>query len=77
MANITIYLPDAVEKKVRKAAKVSKQPVSRWISDQLARNFETGWSKGFLDAAGAFPDFPEVRTLRRGYGPDSRREEFK
>ena len=77
MANVTVYLPAAVEKKVRKAAKASKQPVSRWISDQLLRSVESGWPQEFLDAAGSAPDFPDVQTLRKGYGPESPREEFK
>jgi len=77
MANITIYLPDAIEKKVRKAAKANKQPVSRWIVDRLTKDVESGWSKAFLDMAGSDPDFPDASTLRSGYGPDSPREEFK
>ena len=77
MANITIYLPDAVEKKVRKAAKSSKQPVSRWISDQLARSLDAGWPSAFLEAAGSMPDFPEMRTLRTGYGKESPRQTLK
>ena len=76
MPNITIYLAADVERKVRKAAKANKQPVSRWISDQLINKLETGWPQKFLDLAGAIPDFPEVETLRSGYGPESPREEL-
>ena len=76
MANITIYLPDSVEKKVRKAAKAHRQPVSRWIAEQLLRSIDNGWSQGFLQAAGSIPDFPDAASLRAGYGPDSPREEL-
>jgi hypothetical protein len=38
-----------VEKKVRKAAKASKQPLSRWISEQLMRGVESGWPREGLD----------------------------
>jgi len=76
MAKITIYLPDAIEKKVRKAAKATKQPISRWIAERIVRDVERGWSKAFLDLAGSMPDFPDVETLRSGYGPDSPREDW-
>ena len=76
MANITIYLPDEMEKKVRKAAKAQHQPVSRWIAEQLLRSMESGWPQGFLSAAGSMPDFPDAASLRESYGPESRREEL-
>lgn len=76
MANVTVYLPDAVEKKVRKAARANHQPVSRWIAEQLLHSIESGWSREFLDAAGSIPGFPDAESLRSGYGPDSPREEF-
>jgi len=76
MANITVYLPDAIEKKVRKAAKAHRQPLSRWIAEQLLRSVEGGWSQGFLHAAGSIPDFPDAESLRSGYGADSPREEL-
>ena len=74
MAQITIYLPDKLESQARKAAKAHRQPVSRWIADQLVRSLKHDWPKGVLDAAGALPDFPDLRTIRKGYGKDTPRE---
>jgi hypothetical protein len=74
MAQITIYLPDQVEKKVRRAAKAEGMSVSRWIADRVVHSVDDAWPKGVLNAAGAIPDFPDLDELRRGYGPDSRRE---
>lgn len=76
MTQITIYLPEEIEKKVRKAAKAERKSVSRWIADRVAQNVEEAWSKGVLDAAGADPDFPSVEELRKGYGPDPPRQRF-
>jgi hypothetical protein len=76
MANVTIYLPDPVEAKARKAAKATRQSLSRWVADQVLRSVESNWSREFLDAAGAVPDFPDVNSLRTGYGSDSAREEL-
>jgi hypothetical protein len=70
MSQITIYLPDAVEHKARKAAKANGQSVSRWIADQVLHHLSEVWPKGVLDAAGALPDFPSLEEIRRGYGDD-------
>lgn len=76
MAQLTIYLPDEVEKKARRAAKTAGKSVSRWIAEEVTRSVDGQWSDGFLKAAGAFPDFPSVDELRKGYGPESPREPF-
>ncbi len=76
MAQITIYLPDAVEKKVRKAAKARGKSVSRWIAERVVEQVEGAWSKEVLAAAGAFPDFPDLTEIRKGYGRDARREKL-
>lgn len=74
MAQITIYLPDELEKKARKAAKAKGKSVSRWIADQVVGTLEDTWPKGVLDAAGALPDFPGLQEIRKGYGKDAPRE---
>ena len=74
MANLTIYLPDDVERQVRKAAGESNVSVSKWVADRLSQSVETSLPTEFLDLAGAFPDFPDVEELRQGYGQDVPRE---
>lgn len=74
VAQVTIYLPDDIEAKARQVAKQEHTSVSRWIAQQVTRKLRTTWSQAFLDAAGAFPDFPEAEELRSGYGPDAPRE---
>jgi hypothetical protein len=74
MAQITIYLPDAIENKARKAAKAKGTSVSRWIAEQVVDSVARVWPKGVLDAAGALPDFPDLEEIRAGYGADAQRE---
>jgi hypothetical protein len=76
MAQITLYLPDDVENKARKAARAQKKSVSRWIADQIKHNVEKSLPQSWIAAAGAFPDFPDVEELRKGYGKDAPRESF-
>jgi hypothetical protein len=77
MAQFTIYLPDDVENKARKAAQAGRKSVSRWIADQVIHNLDDTWPKGVLDAAGVLPDFPGLKEIRKGYGRDVPRESVK
>jgi len=74
MAQITIYLPDEIEAKARKAAKQQHTSVSRWIAEQVTRNLTSTWPAEVLEAFGAAPDFPDAQELRSGYGKETRRE---
>lgn len=74
MAQVTIYLPDELEEKARKAARADGKSVSRWVAEQVVATLEDAWPQSVLDAAGAIPDFPDTAALRRGYGSDARRE---
>ena len=74
MPQLTIYLPRKTEDQARRAAKTKGQSVSRWIADQISRSLTDAWPKGVLSAAGAWPDFPELRQIRKGYGRDTVRE---
>jgi len=77
MSQITIYLPDDVEKLARKAAKAKRSSVSRWIAEQVVSHLEDAWPEGVLNAAGAIPDFPILKEIRKGYGSDARRESLR
>jgi len=74
MSQITIYLPDVLEKKARRAAKSAGKSISRWIADRLVEDLDDTLPQAVLDAAGAMPDFSTVDELRKGYGPDAPRE---
>jgi hypothetical protein len=74
MAKITIYLPDDIERKARKAARQRKTSVSRWIAEGVKRNLDSEWPPEFLAALGSCPDFPSQEELRKGYGEDSPRK---
>ncbi|HKE26805.1 MAG TPA: hypothetical protein VKB88_30845 [Bryobacteraceae bacterium] len=74
MAKITIYLPDDVERKARKAAKRNRMSVSRWVAGEVKRQLDDSWAPEFLAAAGACPDFPDLVEIRGGYGQDAPRE---
>ena len=77
MAQVTIYLPDDIESKARRAAKAKGTSVSRWIAERVLESLEGVWPKTVLEAAGALPDFPGVEELRADYGQDATREPIR
>jgi len=74
MAQVTIYLPDEVEARARKVAKARGTSVGRWIAEQVAEKVEHNWPPEVLAAIGSFSDFPDLETIRDGYGTDAPRE---
>jgi hypothetical protein len=74
VAQVTIYLPDDVEASARKAAKLRGTSLGRFIADQVNETLKNTWPPEVLAAIGSIPEFPDAKTLRKGYGKDSRRE---
>lgn len=65
MAQLTIYLPDAVEKKVRADARRAKKTVSAYLSELATRKERAGderaWRKALLALGGSWEGkFPEI-----------------
>jgi hypothetical protein len=46
----------------------------RRIARRVSGKAEKSWPPEVLAAIGSFPDFPDLKTLRSGYGKDARRE---
>jgi hypothetical protein len=77
MAQLTIYLPDDLESKARRVAKAERTTVSRWVAQQVSRRLSDSWPPEVLAAAGAVADFPDLETIRAGYGKDTKREKIR
>ena len=73
MAQVTIYLDDAAERRVRAAARKSKISVSRWIAELVKSRTRTDWPAEVRQLAGAWPDFPNLEEIRRVRGKDRSR----
>ncbi len=64
MAQVTIYLDDAAERRVRAAARKSRVSVSRWVAELVESRTRTDWPPQARQLAGAWPDFPDLQELR-------------
>lgn len=74
MAQVTIYLDDSHERRLREAAKDAGMPVSRWVAALIDRYIRTEWPAEVSEAAGSWPDAPDAEALRDSLGDDIRRE---
>lgn len=69
-------LDDETETRMKEAAKASGVAVSRWVAELVREKTATEWPEAIRQLAGAWPDFPDAETLRRGQGQDVAREPF-
>lgn len=76
MGQVTIYLDDEVETKMRLAAKSMKISQSKWISSLIKRKVNEEWSDSTKSLAGAWSDFPCLDEIRDFQKEDSAREEL-
>ena len=73
MAQVTIYLDDAAERRVKAAARKAGVSVSRWVADLVENRTRTDWPAEARELAGAWPDFPDLREIRLSTGKDKLR----
>lgn len=75
MGQITIYLDDELESRLRAASELQKVSRSRWIADLIRRHLDDAWPAEVRESAGAWTDFPTLEELR-GDLPYESREGF-
>jgi len=75
MGQITIYLDDNSERRLKRAAQSEGVPVSRWIAGLVEREIRAEWPHSVRELAGAWDrDFPDGEQIRAGDPEDSPRE---
>jgi hypothetical protein len=65
MAQLTLYIPDELEKDLRKAARRAKKSLSAYVADLAAQKLRPQqWPKSFLATFGSWKDeFPSIEEL--------------
>ena len=75
MGQITIYLENEVEKKIKTAAKTSDLSVSKWIANIIKEKTSTEWPQDVIKLAGSWKeDFPSLEEIRSTHVVDASRE---
>ena len=73
MSQVTIYLDDELERKMRKAAEAMNLSKSRWIAAIIEEKLKNEWPASVIELAGAWPDFPTINEIRSTNGKDVER----
>ncbi len=77
MGQVTIYLDNDTEKKIKTAAKASKTSVSKWITAIIKDKISTEWPQNIVNLAGSWKDdFPSLEEIRSTQGIDASREDL-
>ena len=76
MGQVTIYLEDEIESRMKKAAKSAHLSKSKWIAKLISEKVANEWPQSVVDFAGSWEDFPSIDDLRDNLGKDSNRETF-
>ena len=76
MGQVTIYLEDEIESKMRASAKAMNLSKSKWIASIIKEKLIDEWPASVQELAGAWPDFPSLEEIRDYSQPDPAREEL-
>ena len=74
MPQVTLYVDEETDRKMRKAARAAGVSRSRWAAEAIRKKLGTEWPESFLKLAGAWRDFPSAEELRKSAGRDTPRE---
>lgn len=76
MGQVTIYLDDEIESKMRVSAKAMHLSQSKWIANLIKEKVVDEWPESVRELVGSWEDFPSAEEIRGTMGKDSLREEF-
>ena len=76
MVQVTIYLEESIEEKMRSAAQSAHISQSKWIAGVIEDKISNVWPQSIIDLSGAWKDFPTAEELREEAGIDAPREEL-
>ena len=75
MGQVTIYLENEIENKLKTAAKISKLSVSKWVANIIREKISTEWPQDVSKLAGSWKeDFPSIEKIRSTQEVDAKRE---
>lgn len=70
MAQLTLYIDDATQKRLREGAALRKVSQSQFVAELIRKATANEWPPEVLALAGSIPDFPLAEELRAGLPPD-------
>jgi hypothetical protein len=74
MGQVTLYLDNHTERKLKAAVKGCGLSQSKWLSELIQKELATEWPDSIRQLAGTWDDFPSLEEVRSSIVKDSRRE---
>ena len=75
MAQITIYIDNNLEEKIKEIAKNTGQSISKYIANAIEQKLNTSWNDDIKSLSGSWSDFSSLEEIRNTT-TDIKREEF-
>lgn len=76
MGQVTIYLDDDIEEKMKNAAKSSRLSKSKWVASLIREKVAREWPRSIIDLAGSWKDLSLAEEGRAELGCDAEREKL-
>lgn len=73
MAQVTLYIDDATQARLRAAALSRRVSQSQFVAELVRQATESTWPDAVLALAGSAPDFPDAQALRVALAEDTTR----
>ena len=64
MAQITIYIDNNLEEKIKEVAKNTGQSISKYISNAIEQKLNNSWNEDIKNLSGSWNDFPSIEEIR-------------
>ncbi len=74
MPQVTLYLDDETQARMKAAAKAAGVSQSRWLAEVVRLKTASEWPAEVVELAGTWRDAPTAEALRRSKARDVRRE---
>ena len=74
MSQVTIYLEEEIEQKMKLAAQSANLSKSKWIAKLIQDKVTNEWPQSIVNLAGSWEDFPTIDSLRTDMSTDIERE---
>lgn len=76
MAQVTIYINNSLEEKIKTRAGSLNISLSKLISSVLEQQFSNQWHPDTQQLAGSWQDYPDLDEIRTTTANDTKKESF-
>ena len=74
MSQVTIYIDEEIEQRMKLAAQSANLSKSKWIAKLIQEKVANEWPESIINLAGSWEDFPTIDSLRDSISTDIERE---